>query len=108
MPIAPRAGGDVFPFNANGQADRFSQRDREVLVRLGCRAQLMIEVSDADHAQPPGGVELAQEVCQRNRIRPTRERDDGARVAARQIVAIEKGADPIDDVHDGWPRGCGG
>ena len=105
--LAPRARRDVFTFHAQRPSERRGEVGAESLVTIRGAAQLMIEVGEPNRPQLARRVERPDDMCERDRVRPARQRDRDASVAARQRVLTNEPPDAVDQMHDGWWVGWG-
>jgi hypothetical protein len=94
-PLARRPRVDVFTLDLERITESVRRRPGEVLVALGIVAELMIEVSDAGNRQFAGLVQRVQQVKERDRIAATRQGDDNARLASRQLVTPDCAPDGL-------------
>src|SRR5262245_4298683 len=88
-PLQPRTSADVFPVYADRPVERFGELPTEPLVVIGRGAQLMVEMGETDDTQFVLGVEILEEMRQRDRIGAARQRYDDPRVAAGQLVLAD-------------------
>ena len=98
-PFLNRARADRLAIDEKPTAERLRQAADELLVGVGCRAQLMIEMREGDQLQLAFGVELMQDMRERDRIRSARDRRDHAIARANQIVLTNELADNGQQTH---------
>ncbi len=72
----------------------------EPLIARSGRPQLMVEMREADEANLAGQVELAQQVRERDRVGPARQRDDHASIAPRKVMSPDRLPDAIEHLHN--------
>ena len=82
LPIAPRAGRDIFPFDDHRPAERLGEPQRKLLVASGRVAQLVIEVHDPRRAQLARGIERPDDMRQRDGVGSARRATTAPRPAS--------------------------
>jgi hypothetical protein len=60
----------------------------------------MVEMREADEADLAGQVELTQQLRERDRVGPARQRDDHACVTPRKVTSSDGLPDAIEQLHD--------
>src|SRR5947208_3152508 len=98
-PLASRSGGHIPAIHQDRTAQRLGHSAREPLIVGGGRAELMVEVDETGQAQSAGGVEITQDVRERDGVRSARYGGEDARVAADQAVLPDELPDAIEQLH---------
>ena len=99
-PDSVASAGDIGAPGVERQPERERTLAAELLIRVRVSpAQLMIEVRDAGDLQLAELFELAQDVQQRHRIGPARQRDEHTGAARKQVVLPDRAQHPFDERH---------
>ena len=112
LPIRCGTGGDIGAIGEDRHAELRGEGGGVLLVTVGRRAELMVEVGEPGHAQLAARLEIEKQAGQGDGIGPARNGGHDPVLREQEIVFADKTADTIEQAEwageGGWARNVAG